>query len=205
MSEGRSKLILSKLRLVMLVFVFGNGYLFFSAPILAAQPQLPPDHGYMLIRVILDSGERVNVLGMSGVDTDQVVRIRSNSFVRAGIKGWIALVAMPKGKYFWSEYESTYEHGSGDAKALNPRFRRTVPDSARDIFQIVPGVVNYIGDWTMYSPSSSHRRRLSRTIEFDKSTLERYLAQYPEHTNRYGIYLSLMGKDAISLVELVQP
>ena len=65
------------------------------------------------------------------------------------------------------------------------------------------GVVNYVGDWTM-RVDPSRRMQLNPTVKFEKSTLERYVTQYPEISYRYEIYLSAMGQDAISLDELAK-
>lgn len=155
----------------------------------------------MLIRVSLNQGERVGTLAMPSVETNQVVRCRTNSFKPTGINGWMALVAMPTGRYFWSEYETSYGTGVEAVRNLNQMHKRKSPGSASDTFEIVPGVVNYVGNWTM-RVVPLQRARLNPIIEYDKSTLERYLVQYPEHANQYEIYLSVMGKAAISLQEL---
>ena len=88
-------------------------------------------------------------------------------------------------------------------RKLNQMHKRDAPGSADDSFEIVPGVVNYIGDWNMRIVPSQ-RAQLDPIIEYEKSTLERYLAEYPEHATRYEIYLSIMGKKAISLQELAK-
>ena len=203
MFEDKSKLMLPILRRVILVLVFGSGCLFFSGPNLADEALLPSGHGYMLIRVKLFQRERVGRLAMSNVDTNHVIRIRTNSFEPAGTNAWMAVVAIPYGRYFWSEYESIYGTGVEAARDLNEMHRRSAPGSASDTFEIVSGVVNYIGDWKMRIVSSQ-QPILDPIVEYDKSTLERYVAYYPEYANRYEIYLSIMGKEAISLNELVK-
>ena len=175
----------------------------FSGTSLAEDAPLLSDQGYMLIRVSLNQGERVGTLSMSNVDTNEVVRCRTDSFESAGSNGWMALVAMPTGRYFWSEYETSLGTNVEAARNLSQMHKRKSPGSASDTFEIVPGVVNYVGDWTM-RVVASQRAPLDPIIEYDKSTLERYLAQYPEHANKYEIYLSVMGKAAISLQELAK-
>jgi len=190
-------------RQVILMLVLASGCLFVSGQNFADETQLPSDHGYMLIRVKLLQRERVGVLVMSDVDKNHVVRIHTDSFEPAGKNAWMALVAMPNGRYFWSEYESIYVTGIEAGQGLNRKHRRSAPGSASDTFEIVSGAVNYIGDWKM-RVISSQQMRLDPLIEYDKSTLERCVAQYPEYANRYEIYLSIMGKKAISLEELVK-
>jgi len=203
MFEGKGNLLLPILRRVILVLTLGIGCLFFSGPIFADEAQLPADHGYMLIRLKLTTGERVDLLEMTNVDTDHVVTIRRKSFEQAGLNAWMALVAVPNGRYFWSEYQPMFGMTAAEVQRLPARHRRSAPGSASETLEIVPGAVNYVGDWTMRI-DSSRRMQLNPTIEFDKSTLERYLTQYPEYSNRYQIYLSGMGKVAISLDELVK-
>ena len=186
-----------------LVLFIGSGCLLISVANFADEAPLPSEQGYMLIRISLNQGERVGTLAMSNVDTNQVVRCRTDSFESAGSNGWMALVAMPTGRYFWSEYETSYGTGVEAVRNLNQMYKRKSPGSASDTFEIVPGVVNYVGDWTM-RVVPSQRARLDPIIEYDKSTLERYLAKYPEYANQYQIYLSVMGKAAISLQELAK-
>ena len=203
MFEGKGKLMLPILRRVIFALILGNGCLFFSSPSLADEALLPSEHGYMLICLKLTPRERVDILAMSNVDTNEVIRIRRKSFVPAGVNAWMALVAMPNGRFFMSEYQPMFGVVGEEAQQLNRRHRRTAPGSNSDTFEIVPGVVNYVGDWTM-RVETSRRAKLNPIVEFDKSTLERYVTQYPEYSNRYEIYLSVMGKDAISLDELVK-
>ena len=203
MFEGKCKLMLPILRRVILALILGNGCLFLSSPSLADEALLPSEHGYMLIRLKLTPRERVDILAMSNVDTNDVIRIRRRSFVPAGVNAWMALVAMPNGRYFLSEYQPMFGIVGEEAQKLNRRHRRSAPGSASDTFEIVPGVVNYVGDWTM-RVETSRRGELNPIVEFNKSTLERYVTQYPEYSNKYEIYLSVMGQKAISLDELAK-
>jgi len=203
MIEDKGRPVPQTLRQVILSLVFASGYLFFPGNNLADEAQLPPDHGYMLIRVKLEVRERVGVLEMSDVDRNNVIRIHTKSFEPAGINAWMALVAMPYGRYFWSECELISGTGVEAARDLNQIHRRSAPGSASDTFEIVSGAVNYVGDWKMRI-ISSQQMRLDPFIEYDKSTLERYVAQYPEYANRYEIYLAIMGKKAMSLEELAK-
>jgi hypothetical protein len=175
----------------------------FAGASLADDVPLSSDQGYMLIRISLNKGERIGTLAMSNVDTKEVIRSRTKSFEMSGSNAWMALVAMPSGRYFWSEYETSFGSSTDSARNSSQMYRRTSPGSASDSFEIVPGVVNYVGDWTM-PVVASQQAKLDPFIEYDKSTLERYLAQYPEHANKYEIYLSVMGKAAISLQELAK-
>ena len=191
------------LQRVILVLILGSGCLFPSRPNFADEALLPSDHGYMLIRLKLTPRERVDIFAVSNMDTKSVIRIRRKSFESAGVNAWIALVAMPNGRYYLSEYQPMFGIVSEEAQNLNRRYRWNAPDSAGGTFEIVSGVVNYAGDWEL-RVESSNRIKLNPIIEFDKSTLERYVTQYPTYSSRYKIYLSPMGEEAISLDELVK-
>lgn len=179
------------------------GYLLFPGPVLADVAALPPDQGFVLIRLKLSANERVDLLQMSSRDTEQVVGIRGKSFRAAGVHSWLALVAMPRGRYFISEYVPKLGIAASERQLLGTRFRWNTPDSDRETFEIAPGVVNYVGDWTMRI-DTSRRAPMNLDIQFDKSTLELYVTQYPEHASKFEIYLSAIGKKAMSLSELAQ-
>ena len=170
---------------------------------IAAGDELEPDHGIMLIRLHMNSREVVGRLSMSNVETDERVTVRSDDFVAAGANAWMALVSMPKGRYYWSEYEAVDPRVENATQRLDQLYRRKAPASADDTFEIIAGVVNYAGDWTMQVTRSS-RTRIDSSVEFDKTTLERFLKGYAEHANRYQIYLSMQGKAAISLDEFAR-
>ena len=197
---------LSKTQNFVLVAIWGLCCLFASSPTLAEKAPdeiaLQPGYGYLLIRVIGRSGERVVRLEMTNLDTGYVIKTNSRMYKSAGLYAWMCLVAVPEGRYFVSKYAPSY--GDYYAGWFNGKsIRLEAPSSASDTFEIAPRVVNYVGDWTM-RVVSSRRMQLDTNIEFDKSTLERYLTQYPQYSNKYEIYLSVMGQEAISLAELAK-
>jgi hypothetical protein len=190
------------LRRLVLVVTFGIGSLFLSGVDFADEGLLPSGHGFMLIRIKLSSRERVDQIAMSNLDTNEIVRINTGSFRQAGLNAWIALASMPKGRYFLSEYQPKYGTTASEVQNLPLMYRRGTPGSRNDTFEIVPGVVNYVGDWALRLETS--RALLKSAVEFDKSTLERYVTEYPEHSGQYNIYLSPLGEKAISLNELAK-
>ncbi len=203
MFEDKGKPMLFGLRQVILLLGIGSVGLFFPDPIFANDARPSSDYGYMLVRITVGSHERIGILAMTNADSNDVIRIRTNSFEPAGPNAWMALVAMPYGQYFWSEYQTTYGIGAEVTQSIPSVFRRSAPDPASDTFEIASGVVNYVGDWRMRT-STVPQLQLNRAVEYENSTLERYLAQYPEYSNKYEIYLSVMGKKAISLDEMVK-
>jgi hypothetical protein len=68
----------------------------------ASDAVLPADHGYMLIRVAVNRKERISIFAFRNVDTNDEVRLRMRSFEAAGASAWMALVAVPSGRYFGS-------------------------------------------------------------------------------------------------------
>lgn len=170
----------------------------------ADEDTLPSGHGYIMIRVELGHSERVSRFSFTEVDTKEETRIHMDAFTAAGATAWMALVAAPAGRYYWSEYESIYGIAITQTRDFDHIFRRTAPGSADDTFEVVTGVVNYIGDWTMRVVATERSSRLEPIIGYEKSTLERYITQYPELVNEYPIYLSMLGKAAISLDELAK-
>ena len=179
------------------------GCLFVSSPNVAEESPdemaLQPGYGYLLIRVICPAGERVARLELTNLKTGAVITTRSDMYKSAGQKAWMAMVAIPEGRYFWSEYEPTYYAGLEQPR-LNRRLTRTEVPSSTDTFEIVPGVINYAGDWVM---QLTHYKR-DPTISHKMETVERLVDRYPEYIKRYEIYLSMMGKSAISLKEFLK-
>ena len=175
------------------------------APALAGADDtpLPPGHGYVLIRFEVNQRQKIGRFAVRNVDTREEARFPRDDFRSAGASAWMALVAVPEGRFFWSEWEETYGNTAVELRNLSEMYMRRTPTSADDSFEVVAGVVNYIGDWTM-RVVSSEPRRLDPVIRYEKATLERYVEQYPEHVNKYPIYLSMMGKAAISLDELAK-
>lgn len=178
-----------------------------SSPALAdevtGEADLPPDHGYMLIHVDVNQRERINVFSFTDVDTKHEVKTRMKSFRSVGVNAWMAIVAVPSGRYFWSEYEAIANSSVEGFRNLDSLFRRSAPSSADDSFEIVSGVVNYVGNWRMHVVSSD-RRRIHPIISYETSTIQRFVEEYPELANKHQVYVSMMGKAAISLDELVK-
>jgi hypothetical protein len=185
------------------VAILWLGCLFVSSSNLADESPdeiaLQPGHGYLLIRVICPAGERIARLEMTNLETGAVITTRSDMYQSAGQKAWMAIVAIPEGRYFWSEYEPTYHVGLEQPR-LNRILKRGGPSSASGTFEIVPGVINYAGDWVM---QLTHYKR-DPTISHKMETVERLVDRYPEYTKRYEIYLSMMDKKAISLKEFLK-
>jgi len=170
----------------------------------AADPEdLAPGEGLLLLRVTASERQKISRFSFTQFDTGEMVTIRMPEFHAAGAGAWLALVKAPPGRYFWSEYETALSGAVEASRDLERLHRRKQPGGPDDTFEIVAGVVNYVGDWTMRTTDAS-RRRLDPLVHMDKATLERYVADYPALANRYPIYLCMLGKKAISLDELAR-
>lgn len=178
-----------------------------STPALAdevtGEAALPPDHGYMLIHVDVNQRERINVFSFTDVDTEHEVKTRMKSYRSVGVNAWMALVAVPSGRYYWSKYEALANSTVEGSRNLDSLFGRNAPSSADDSFEIVSGVVNYVGNWRMRIVSAN-RRSIDPIINYETSTLQRYVEEYPELATKHQVYVSMMGKAAISLDELAK-
>ena len=178
--------------------------LFVSFPNLADESPdeiaLQSGYGYLLIRLSEKQGGRVSRFEMTNIETGDVIKTTSRMYKSAGVDTWMCLVAVPEGRYFWSEYGRFSKHHRISDFVPPELFRQGAPTSVSDIFEIVPGVINYVGDWVMRIALMEVRghRMLEADTTFNEKTLELLFDRYPEHANRYEIYVSLMGKYAIS-------
>jgi len=191
--------------------------LLISSPGLAEEPVygalLQAGHGYLLIRVTGADGERVERFEFTNQDTGYVVTMRTNVCKPAGPRARMCIVISPPGRYFWSKYEVEYRIRMEKSKIQDPPITREGPSTASDTFEIVSGVINYIGDWEMRITAGDYykaedinstvTRRWSIDIRQNTKTLGRLFEEFPGYTNRYEIYLSMMGKKAISLREFL--
>jgi hypothetical protein len=125
----------------------------------------------------------------------------------------MCIVISPPGRYFWSKYEAEYRIRMEKSTIQDPPITRERPSTASDTFEIISGVINYIGDWEMRITAGDYfeaddiksavTRRWSVDIRQNKKTLGRLFEEFPGYANRYEIYLSMMGKKAISLREFL--
>ena len=102
----------------------------------------------------------------------------------------------------------------------DPAITRKEPSSASDTFEIVPDAINYVGDWEPHIKAGDIGlksgvdinsgaavlvdRRWSLKTKQNPKTLSRILELFPEYASRYEIYLSMMGKKAISLQDFMK-
>jgi hypothetical protein len=185
--------------------------LFVSLPAVAEElnqvAPIQPSHGYLLIRIAGASGERIERFEFTNQETGYVVTMRTDVCKPAGPRARMCIVISPPGRYFWSKYEVEYRIGMEPSLNQDPPIIREAPGSTSDTFEIAPGVINYIGDWEMRISAGDVRnsvtRRWSVDIRQNTKTLGRLLEEFPDYSNRYDIYLSMMVREAISLREFL--
>ncbi len=104
------------------------------------------------------------------------------------------------------------------SRIQDPAIIRDEPGSASDTFEIIAGAINYVGDWEMNIRSGNVEqrsltgapadvtmvRRWSVDTRQNSETLQKLFEVFPDYANRFGIYLSMMGKKAISLKEFLK-
>jgi len=189
-------------RLILVVIAAAVG-LVLSGSSLADDAELSAENGYLLIRLKLSQRERVDALVMQELDTGNVVRMHSDSFEPAGLNAWMALVAVPKGRYFLTEYLPKYGMTGAELQSLPQRHILATSGTPDQSFEIVPGAVSYVGDWTIRVDALQRSQRRP-VVEFDKATLERYVEKFPALSGRYMIYLSPLGEKAVSIADLAK-
>ncbi len=178
--------------------------LFVAPPSISEQlsddPALQSGFGYLLIRMVGTIDERAGIFEMTNLDTEDVSRINSDMCKWSRPTAGLCLVTIPAGSYFWSAYQPEYHFGLWHLDSS--RWDIKSPRTSNDILEIVPGVINYVGDWTISTRGIMPTRvRLSIDAKFNIETLKSVVDLYPEYTNTYEIYLSMGGKKALSLLE----
>ena len=203
MSKLQIDLVRSRFQYLRIAIIVGVCLLILSNPSFADDAALPAGHGYLLIHVQSNPRERVAKLFMAKVESDEVMQMEMADFLSDGPNGWMAVVQIPEGRYYWNLFEPFYGRGVSEARSINPFYRRNAPRSADDTFEIVAGAINYVGDWRMHVITTG-RPKFEPEITYEVSTLERFAIENPELANQHKIYLAMMGKEAISLEELAK-
>ena len=169
---------------------------------------LQPGYGYLLLPIIGTTKQRIGKFDLTNVDTGAAVKTISDLYEAAGPSAWMCMVAMPEGRYYWSKCEPEYRHvglwRTADDLHLLRLFTRDEPSTASDTFEIAAGVINYAGDWEIIvTPPINNDApyRLSVDTNLNIETLRLMVERYPVHANKYEIYISMMGREALSIVD----
>lgn len=161
---------------------------------------LPADHGYVLIRtttnMIPANPSEYGFLVFKNYATGKLFSICPFTTYSAGVRAWLSLISVPKGPYYFNRY-STFA----------PRNERTIEAtevSNEDIFEVKPGVVNYIGDWDVTYRNLSWRREVQLDVTYGMVAVEKSKAYFPEHLEKYEVFMSIRGKKPTSLYDLAE-
>ena len=185
---------------------------------LAVELSLTSGYGYLFVRLV-GASDRMDVrFNFTNQDNGYVVKVNSAECESSGANARTCMVVASPGRYFWSKYESEVRVRLEKSRIQDPPINRDKPGSAADTFEIMAGAINYIGDWEMKIRSGNvDQRSISSTPENvtmvrrwsidtqqNTATLQGLFVDYPDYANRYGIYLSMMGKKAVSLQEFLK-
>jgi hypothetical protein len=154
------------------------------------QEALPSGHGYMFIRMIPVNQVRVARVEMTNLDTNEVVISELNLAAYSGPRETTNLIPVPEGRYFWSSYTLGYTPNIPD--------KRDSPGSHDQVFEIVQGAVNYVGDWS-FNKRDQYPYPIDVSVSYSTETLEDLPELYPEKSKDLDVYLSPMGKLAVSV------
>ncbi len=167
-----------------------------------------PADGHLVIRIKEIDSEAVARIDLQNVDTGELVKVRTGKCKSAGIDSRICLVPAAPGRYFWSRFEIEYKLRGAASQLEVPGVRRTQPGSADDSVEVVANVINYVGDWELVNIRPWHEpldmREYSVEIHQVPETLQLIFERFPDAAGEYEIYLSMLGKSAISLRDFLK-
>ena len=164
--------------------------------------------GHLLIRINEVHSEAIARIDLTHVDTGAIVKIRSNTCSEGGVNSRVCLVPAPAGRYFWSRFEFVYKLRGAQSYLDGPGLRRTAPGSSHDSVEIIAGAINYIGDWELDDVVKQgalfRRQNYSVDIHQNPKTLQLFYERFPDAAAEYEVYLSMLGKSAISLRDFLK-
>ena len=76
--------------------------------------------------------------------------------------------------------------------------------AADDIFEVRAGTVNYVGDWDLKSDWGRTGGMLKIDVTYEFAVFENALEHFPEHLRKYGVFISMKGRQAISLTDFLE-
>lgn len=163
---------------------------------------LPADHGYVLIRIIMEprfrdiTSARDHIV-FDDYDTDESFTVRTQTPYKTGVNTWLSLTSATEGHYYYSRHVFPGESGFAP-----PIARTAVP--ADDIFEVKRGVVNYVGDWGLKTDWGHVGGMLKIDVTYEFAVFENALEHFPEHLRKYGVFISMKGRQAISLTDFLK-
>ena len=153
---------------------------------------LDDGYGYVLVHLYGQDDRSVKTLEMREVDTGETrtaIRTRRNA---RGPESWLEVLAVPAGRYYWSTVQLGFRN--------SPTYEFDEPGSANYVFEVLPGVVTYIGDWLIDGAWINGEPRVPTT--HNTKTLEKFAGKYPRHARHFDLYFSVAGRDPFSAHDL---
>lgn len=186
-------------------------YVVILAAIAGAVPLNAQDmgFGYIVVRLTNANPERIAKFEWTHHESGYVVKVDSSECEPAGADARMCLVLAMPGRYFWSRYQTVSRFRMEDSLVQEPPMVREAPDSPSDTFEVVPAAINYIGDWEMKKNSVSYstmsmRHQFKVDVVQNANSLKKIYTVFPDMANRHDLYLSMMGKQAISIEQFLK-
>lgn len=174
--------------------------LLFMLPVLAVDavtaapevPQLLPGQGFMLVQLYGQDDRSLKRLEMRNVDTGESIRVVSTRWYARGPASWLEVVAVPAGRYHWSEVQLGYRN--------SPVYEFDQPRGPNYVFEVVEGAVTYVGDWLIDGFWLEGEPRVPTTHNVE--TLHAFAEKFPAHATHYDIFISIEGREPVAASEL---
>ena len=118
-----------------------------AMPLLGARSgdEVPADialeegYGYVLVHLYGQDDRSVKWLEMRNTRSGKARTVVATRRDARGPESWLEVFAVPAGKYYWSRVQLGFRN--------SPSYKFDEPGSANYVFDVLPGVVTYIGDW----------------------------------------------------------
>jgi hypothetical protein len=155
---------------------------------------IPARYGYILFLIYGLDERSVRRLRMTNLNTGKVTTVISTARRSSGPASWLELLAVPEGRYYWSEVQLGYRN--------SPVYDLSKPGRSNYVFEVTPGVVNYIGDWFIDGYWAEGRPRVPTTYNLE--TLKEYIAKFPDHAEAFDVYYSTKDNKPYRFGDLVE-
>ncbi|MEL7185662.1 MAG: hypothetical protein AAFN50_04395 [Pseudomonadota bacterium] len=165
--------------------------------------------GYVAVRLTNANPERIAKFEWTNHESGFVVKVDSSDCKPAGADARMCIVPATPGRYYWSRYQTISRFRLEDSLVQEPPMEREGPDSPQDTFEVVPAAINYIGDWEMKKNSVTYstmspRHQFKVDVVQNANSLSKIYTLFPELANTNDLYLSMMGKQAISIERFLE-
>lgn len=153
---------------------------------------LEEGYGYVLVYLYGQDDRSVKRLRMRNVETGETRTAIATRRSARGPAYWLEVVAVPAGKYYWSTVQLGFRN--------SPNYDFDEPGKSNHVFEVVPGVVTYIGDWLIDGEWLSGEPRVPTT--HNMQTLRDFAEKFPRHAEYFDLWLSVEGREPFSVDDL---